>query len=424
MRFVPSSSVRVQVMLWVFLAILLSWVVSSMFSYLMVRHEMLALRQEMQMRPDLYPFPLPAPQFHFWDLLLGPQEMFPHAPPPPRDAPMDDAIRPPFPPPRPGAGDGPPQPQLRDTRRWQGILIRAGSALLLALLTGLVLGQRFTRPLLALARGAQAYRAGDYRYRVPLDGENEFTQVAVVMHDMADQVAEHIAQVEDDAKRRRQLLADVAHELRSPVMTMRTMAGALAEGLAQEPERYTRAVSSLARTSDRMLHLVNDLLELAKLDLHELPLHREQVDLREVVSACLQTHALAAQQAGFTLHPLAPAAPLLAHIDPLRLTQVLDNLLDNAIQYAGTGAEIRVSLVDGNPARILVADTGRGIPAQHLPSIFEPFYRVDGARSPADNHSGLGLRIARRLIETHGGTLTLTSTEGDGTTATISLPRE
>jgi signal transduction histidine kinase len=108
--------------------------------------------------------------------------------------------------------------------------------------------------------------------------------------------------------------------------------------------------------------------------------------------------------------------------DPVRLSQVLDNLLDNAASHAGEGAEVRVSLRGGPTCTLEVSDTGRGIPEEHMPFLFDPFYRVDTSRSPSGRHAGLGLRICRGLIEAHGGTLELRSEVGAGTTVTIELP--
>ena len=102
---------------------------------------------------------------------------------------------------------------------------------------------------------------------------------------------------------------------------------------------------------------------------------------------------------------------------------MLNNVLENAISYAGSGAEISVEVEDGDPAMVRVTDTGKGIPAEDMPFVLDPFYRADSARTPGDSHSGLGLSIASRLIEAHGGTLTITSEEGSGTQVTIAIPK-
>jgi signal transduction histidine kinase len=108
--------------------------------------------------------------------------------------------------------------------------------------------------------------------------------------------------------------------------------------------------------------------------------------------------------------------------DPHRLAQILDNLVDNAISHAGPGAQVRVTVEPGDMVKVNVSDTGRGIPAEHLPYLFDPFYRGDAARTPGGRHSGLGLRIARGLAHAHGGDLRIESEEGRGTRATLLLP--
>jgi len=462
MRFVPKANVRVQLTLTILLVILLSWLCSTVMSNYLILQGMHNLRQSMLLHPELYPRPLPEPNIGLRELLLGPTErvtdLFGFAQPPrqnpraetPERVGEDNEGVPPGPPdnnsggmsPSPREDDIAPQPPNPPDNIASGmaplprrpappprmelyriiILARAFVALLFALLAGAWLSRKFTRPLSELSHGAQVLQSGNFDYRLPVHGGDEFTQVSLAMNGMAERVAGQIGHLEEEARRRQQFLADVAHELRSPVTTMRTMAGALEEGLAEDPERHTRAITALVRTSDRLQHLVTDLLELAKLDLHELPMHRQPVDIRELAGACLQAHVPAAAQAGIVLQPVAPGAPLMLEADPDRLAQVLDNLLENAINYAGSGAQVTITLDDGDPVRLMVADTGQGIPARHLPYLFDAFYRVDSSRTPGQSPSGLGLRITRGLVEAHGGTLTLDSEVGKGTRVTVSLP--
>lgn len=448
MPFVLRSSVRWQLTVSILLAIVLSWLLSAATSYSLIRQDILALRREMLAHPETYPVPIPEPRFTLVDFLVGFPRIAPdrladrqrpprprtdgaERPPPPPDRPDDMA---PPPPPDGERADRPPPPDAQGRPRGAppaddagvtlaNVLARVGIMLALALATGLVLGARFTRSLRALARGARSFHRGEFTHRIPLAGDDEFCEVAASMNDMAGQVARQIDELTDDARRRQHLLADVAHELRGPVMTLRTMAGALEEGLATDPARHARAVDSLVHTSDRLLHLVTDLLELAKLDLQELPMHPQPVDLRALAQGVLQAQAAVAQRAQITLQPVETGPPVMVTADPDRLTQVLDNLVGNAIAHAGAGATVRIDCVDGDPVRLDVADTGQGIAPAHLPFLFDAFYRADAARSPRDGHSGLGLRIARALVQAHHGTLTLASTPGQGTTATLTLPR-
>ena len=450
MRFAPKLSVGAQLTAAILLAIVLSWILSAGTSSYVAYQRIRALRQEMLARPDLYPVPIPEPQFTVWDFLLGPRPELARLPDRP---PLRPELRPPVPggpfgPPPPGmrpalppgmrlalppgglppnAGPQPPDGPQPAGPRGPGpgamLAVRGAIALLLALIAGRYLSWRFSGRLDELAKGAGAFDAGNLSYRVPEGGDDEFARVAAAMNRMAERVARQIGDLERDAESRRQFLADVAHELRGPVATIRTMAGALEDGVAEEPERRERAVSALVRTSERLLHLVNDLLVLARLDLKELPISARRADIRELAAAAVESRAAAASQAGVTLLPIEPGPPVIASVDPDRLTQVLDNLLDNAISYAGSGASVRVTVDEGQTARLTVSDNGQGIPAAHLQRIFEPFYRVDPARTMDEGHSGLGLRISRGLVRAMGGELALTSREGAGTTAVITLPR-
>ena len=300
--------------------------------------------------------------------------------------------------------------------------VRLGIALLLALAVGAGLSRWFTRRMETLAAGARAFHAGDLSYRLPVAGEDEFSRVASAMNDMADRLATQIADLEQDGRRRRQLLADVAHELRSPVATLKTMTEALRDGVAEDPARRAQALGAVLTAADRLEGLVADLLEVARLDLHELPLNRERVDLRALAREAGARHAQAAAEGGLTLLPVQEGEPLPVEADPARIAQILDNLLDNAVAYAGAGATVTVSVFPGDPAQVVVADTGRGLAPEHLPFVFDPFYRADSARTPGVPHSGLGLRIARGLAEAHGGGLSLDSEVGHGTKVTLALP--
>jgi two-component system sensor histidine kinase BaeS len=273
-----------------------------------------------------------------------------------------------------------------------------------------------------LAEGASALRSGSFGHRVPLSGSDEFGRVATSMNEMAERIAEQIGELEEDSRRRQQLLADVAHELRSPVASLKTMAEALRDGIASGPQRTKRASQAIADSAARMEGLVNDLLELARLDLHELPLHLQPVDVRAAVADCLRRHKQEAEEAGIAIETLKRSGPALVSADPHRLAQILDNLLDNAISYAGEGADVSVTVASGDPVSIIVADSGRGIAAKDLPYVFDAFYRGDAARTPGEHHSGLGLRIARGLAEAHGGALRIESVEGEGTRAILTLP--
>lgn len=425
MLIVPRASVRANLTIAILLTVVFSWIISSgvanYFNYLSFR----SLRQEMLKHPDIYTRPLPEPRFGLVEFLTGHpptlrglREL--REPRPPRSPVAQPQLgqRPMGKPDAPMPGPPPLSFKIRS------LFLRLGVAFGLAALAGAWLGKRFTKPLTQLAKGADAFQSGDFGYRIPASGENEFATVAAAMNEMARQVSDQISRLENDAERRRQFLADVAHELRSPVTTMETMAGALKDGLAEEPTRRDIAVSALVTTSQRLRRLVQDLMELAKLDLTELPLNLTQIDLNELTASVIQSHEAKAKTANITLHPLDSPGPVKAVADPDRIAQVLDNIIENAISYAGDGAEVKTSLDDGDSIRISISDTGKGIRADDMPYVLDPFYRADSARSPKDCHSGLGLSIACKLIEAHGGKLTISSKESIGTTVTVLIPKK
>lgn len=438
MFIVPKDSVRYQVALAVLVTITLSWVISTglanYLSYLNIK----AIRQTMLAQPGIYPQPIPEPKFDVMDFLLGR---------PPRQSGSQRAFKmpginlqasTPFQPdrraatPPSGLNQPPPgePPPLDVTPRnffspqeLKWVFLRLIVALSLAVFAAMWLGNRFTKPLMELAEGARAFHIRNFDYRVPANDQSEFTEVATAMNEMAQEVSQHIHSLEEDAERRRQFLADIAHELRSPVTTMRTMAGALQDGIADEPQRRERAVAVLVRTSERMFRLVQDVMELVELDLDRLPIAKTEVDLRFLVAGVIASYEGDAAKAGIVIKYSESKAPITANVDPDRITQVLDNIVGNAVSYAGNGASVNVILEDGDTVRISIVDTGVGIPEKDIPHILDSFYRVNTARTPDENHIGLGLSIARRMLEAHGGKITISSQEGKGTNVTILIPK-
>jgi len=435
---VPRDSVRFQVAVAVLVTITLSWVLSTGLANYLNYLNIKSMHQTMLDHPGRYPQPIPEPKFDMTDFLLG----RPPSQPEPPIAPQMPDINPPadaqFPPGRsvgvpPDALDQPPlmapppyrapSPGIFTPLELRWVLLRLVIALSLAVLAALWIGDKLTKPLMELTDGARAFHSRDFNYRVPDYDQSEFTEVATAMNDMAQEVSEHIRSLEADAERRRQFLADIAHELRSPVTTMRTMAGALQDGIADEPLRRERAISVLVRTSERMFRLVQDVMELVELDLDKLPVNRIEVDLVNLVAGVIASNEPEAVKAGIILKPFEPGMSIQARVDPDRITQALDNIVGNAISYAGAGASVSATIEDGENIRIHIIDTGIGIPAKDLPHILDSFYRVNSARSPGENHIGLGLSIASRMLESHGGKITISSQEGKGTSVTILIPK-
>lgn len=221
---------------------------------------------------------------------------------------------------------------------------------------------------------------------------------------------------------RREFVANVSHELRTPLSAIKLM---LETVLASDDDAEARTLflPQVAREVDRMIRLVEDLLELARSESGSLLLRREVFDLTDVATSAVNTFAQRSIAAGVELDLEAPEA-VFVDADRHRLTQVALNLLDNALRHTPPGGSVAVEIAaEGRTALMRVRDTGRGIPYHDLPHIFERFYVVDRSRSREHTGTGLGLSIARHLVEAHGGTLTAHSIYGRGATFDCRLPR-
>lgn len=423
MPFAPKFDVRSQVILTLVLAIVTTWFASTGVEHYLTYRQLLAYRAEMAAHPELYSKPIAEPMFGVAEFFLG----YPVRLPAP-DVPGAIVDTPPPQPANPGLDEAPregPQPLSQEQIFVQARNLTWGAlfALLIAMAFGVWYSLLLTRPLAALMKTARAMTEGDFHPEVQIPGAGEFAELGRTLRYLGDRVSVQIGDLERETQTRRQFLADLAHEFRTPLTTLKTMAGALEDGLAEDPVRRDRALGAIVRTTDRLLRLVTDMLELAKLDLHELPLVLQTVDARELASACLINHSDHAAATGVRLQPVPTGAPVLVHADPDRLAQIFDNLVSNSVAHAGQGASVFIEFIAGSPVRLAVVDTGRGIAPQHLPYLGEAFYRADAARTPGDKHSGLGLRIARALVEAQGGRLTIRSEENRGTTVEFTLMR-
>jgi two-component system sensor histidine kinase BaeS len=226
--------------------------------------------------------------------------------------------------------------------------------------------------------------------------------------------------LENTERLRRNMVADVAHELRTPLSNLRGYLEAISDGVVQPDETTIRSLSEEAATLSR---LIDDLQELSLADAGELKLITQPEDIARLIREAVTTSQAKATAKGLTFTTDLPEELPEVNIDLHRIRQVLLNLLENAVAHTREGGRITVSARqrDGQ-VYISVADTGEGIPPEDLPMIFERFYRVDKSRTRATGGSGLGLTIAKRLVEAHGGTIEVRSQPGRGSVFTFNLP--
>jgi two-component system, OmpR family, sensor kinase len=292
------------------------------------------------------------------------------------------------------------------------LLLCGMSALLLAISGATLLTGHALAPISRLTRAAATVAAtGHYHERVPVPRRNdEIGQLAVTINEL-------IATVERAIDQQRQFLADTSHELRSPLTTVLANLDLLRRNLDQY-ERELSVREAIAE-AQRMRRLVNDLLLLAQSDAKQV-IASTPVCLDRLVE---ETVAMAARQAHDYCMRAQVESPVVVIGDQERLTQLLRNLLDNAIHHTPSGTSIEVNLrCSSDVAQLAITDTGPGIAAEHLPRIWDRFYRVDKARSRGFGDSGLGLAIVKYIAEAHGGSAAVASIEGQGTKFIISLP--
>ncbi len=292
-----------------------------------------------------------------------------------------------------------------------------GAGLAAAAVSGFVT-LRLTRPLRAMVRATQHIAAGHYQERVPLFGSvdrpDELTELALHFNRMA----EHLARSEE---RRRQLIGDVAHELRTPLTTIKGYLEGLTDGVLP-PERETYLL--ICQEAERMSRLVHDLQELSRVEAGAYDLQRRPVHLATLLETAVRRLSPQYQAKGVALHLHLPRHLPTVYVDRDRMLQVLTNLLGNALHYTPAGG--RVTLEASRRSRMVevtIRDTGIGIPPEHLPYIFQRFYRVDKSRSRIGGGSGIGLTIAKHWVEAHGGRIWATSAgAGQGSAFTFTLP--
>ncbi|MGZ5119340.1 MAG: ATP-binding protein, partial [Burkholderiales bacterium] len=219
---------------------------------------------------------------------------------------------------------------------------------------------------------------------------------------------------------RRDFVANASHELRSPLTTVRAAAETL-RTVDNDAKATARFIELIQRNSERLANLIDDLLELSRIESRDLKLQLEALDLSAVVERTLAQHAHRAQLKRITLRHEAGGTPVV-RADRRALDHVLGNLIDNALKYCPEGAAVRVAAAAENgKVRVSVADTGPGIPSEHVQRVFERFYRVDAGRSRELGGTGLGLSIVKHLVEAMGGTVTVDSRVGSGSTFSFTL---
>jgi signal transduction histidine kinase len=299
-------------------------------------------------------------------------------------------------------------------RMWTSVLVALGAAVGLALLGAAVLAHRMTRSLAELSSAAAAVAAGRFREPIVVKSRDEIGSVARSFNSMVGQ----LRQVEES---RREFFATVSHELRSPLTSIRGAAELLREGIPGPlTDKQKRLADIVSGSSGRLLRLVNQILEMSRLQAGLVDIERRPLDLADLVDrAAEELHPLASD-ASVTLECERIGTSFTYYGDVERLHQVVVNLGANAIRFTQPGGRVVTRVIDAGPEfEVQVEDTGVGIPADALPHIFDAYRQAHRQRGG----TGLGLAIVRGIAEAHGGRVTVESREGKGSRFTVLLPR-
>jgi two-component system sensor histidine kinase BaeS len=306
-------------------------------------------------------------------------------------------------------------PEQTFIRQVNVILVYSGlAAIALALIIGIVLSRTLTRPIRELTAATQAMSEGNFGMQVSVRSRDELGELAHSFNRMS-------ADLEQSTNARRQMTADIAHELRTPLSLILGHAEAVHDGVLP-PTRENFEI--IREEAGRLEHLVDDLRTLSLADAGELSIEKQPVDLKKLLQDIASVYQHRVQQKDVRLEldtesdiPLVPA-------DSNRITQVVTNILDNALRYTPENGRVNISLKQvPEGAQISIKDSGPGIEQEKAGRIFDRFYRVDSSRNRGEGGSGLGLAIAKSIVQAHGGQIWVESVLGQGVNVLIVLPK-
>jgi len=276
---------------------------------------------------------------------------------------------------------------------------------------------RLTRPFMEINEIVQKYSKGDYNVRIPISSIEEATQLAISFNTMADQL-------KDLEATRRSFVANVSHELRSPLTSMKGFLEAMQDGTIG-PDEYEKYIGIVLSETKRMAVMVNDLLDLARIESGKTALKLEIFDINELIRRTLITFEARIYEHHMEVDVKFAQEQYYVEADSAQISQVLRNIIDNAIKYSPDDSKLRIATYAmKREIYVSIQDNGQGIPEQDVPHVFDRFYKVEKAHTPSkQGGTGLGLSIVKRIIDQHNQTITLKSAKGKGSTFTFTLKR-
>ena len=295
----------------------------------------------------------------------------------------------------------------------------------IAMVLGYFLSSAVTDKISTLTRAANIIAEGDLSVRVAADGSDEISQLAHTFNKMIERLEETNRKQRELDRLRRDLIAWIGHDLRTPLASMRAILEALADGVVTEPTTVKRYLLTAQRDIQSLSTLIDDLFEMAQIDAGGMQLDKRTNSVVDLISDTLEGFSALAQEKGVYLSGQAASGVDPVRVDARQVGRVLSNLVGNAIRHTPTGGhiEVQASVRDAQTVLVEVCDSGEGIPPESVARVFEQFYRAEQSRNRATGGTGLGLAIAKSIIEAHGGYIGVESTPGQGARFYFTLPR-
>lgn len=304
------------------------------------------------------------------------------------------------------------------------ILITGGAIALIVILFSLFLARGLTKPLKSLTAAVEHMQSGDYTQRVePPKSQDEIGNLSYAFNAMASTIETDVTELRRQDELRRDLIANIAHDLATPLTSVQGFSEALADDVITNAQVRQETAQLIGREVQRLRRLVGDMQNMTSMESGRLHLDLAPLDLYALVNETFEVVGFECEQVGITVHNEMPPGIPLVLADSDRITQVLLNLVDNARRHTPAGGTITIGAKpDDQRLTVWISDTGTGIDPTDLPHIFERFYRADRSRTTATGGSGLGLAIVKAIISAHSGMIRAESQPGQGTRITFTLP--
>ncbi len=291
----------------------------------------------------------------------------------------------------------------------------------------LITAQGITKPMKKLTDGIEEISKGNLDYRIDYDSTNEIGVTVKALNEMAARLKESIRQRNEIDESRKQMTAGIAHDLRTPLTSIKGYVEGLRDGIANTPEKQKEYIQTIYNSANDIERLLNELQTISLLERRSLELNKQEINLHEFLTDYVADAQFTAKKNDFEIiykEPKDDDKNITVSLDPARFSRVLMNIVSNSIKYASKARNGKLTItLNGYDKSVIIAleDNGIGISDKNISHIFETFYRADQARTRVSDGSGIGLAVCKEIIEQHGGHIWATSTEGEGTTILISL---